>query len=185
MRALQADDLREALAKHTLRNIPALPGRTNHLLTGVLVPLAFAPECVCYATLRASELRQHAGEVCFPGGRPEPGDRDLAHTALREAAEELGIRDARLLGELSSIPLYTSDYRLTPYVAELPSTDFVVNHDEVERVLELPLASWLEKPFIHGIPYEHEGMTHLSPVFEVGGKVMCGATAHVFHELLS
>jgi 8-oxo-dGTP pyrophosphatase MutT (NUDIX family) len=184
MRTPTADELGAALGAHVRRDMPALPGRTNHLLTGVLVPLVWDPEPVCIATVRASGLREHAGEVCFPGGRPEPDDPDLLHTALREAAEELGIEGARLLGELSSIPLYTSEYRLRPYVAVIGSTEFVVNDEEVAKVLRLPLRAWLEQEELQGIPFEHDGRTHLSPCFEMEGALMFGATAHVFHELL-
>jgi 8-oxo-dGTP pyrophosphatase MutT (NUDIX family) len=184
MRTPTPDELALALSAHARRDMPALPGRSNHLLTGVLVPLVWEPEPVCIATVRAFHLREHAGEVCFPGGRPDPTDEDLAQTAMREAAEELGIAGARILGELSSIPLYTSEYRLRPFVGAIASTSFVVNPVEVAAVLRMPIASWLSAPFIDAIPWEHEGEAHLSPVFEMEGGIMFGATAHVFHELL-
>jgi 8-oxo-dGTP pyrophosphatase MutT (NUDIX family) len=180
-------DLAAALARHPMMNLPALPGRRNHLATGVLVPLVWtatgAVECI--ATVRSRSLRHHAGEVCFPGGTPAPTDRDLEQTALREAREELGIEEARILGPLSSIPLYTSDYRLRPFVAAVPDRPFTVNEREVAAVLRLSLGRVLGQDHIDAIAWSHEGMSALSPVFEhESGTLMFGATAHAFYELL-
>ena len=179
--------VRAALAAHERRDMPALPGRTNHLQSGVLVPLCWEETTIlCIATLRGAHLRHHAGEVCFPGGRPEPDDDDLIATALREANEELGIERAEVLGRLSSIPLYTSDYRLRPWVAAIPPQDLVPNPDEVADVLRLDVEAELRRSYVEAIPWTNptSGETHLSPVFSVGESLMFGATAHTFYELL-
>jgi 8-oxo-dGTP pyrophosphatase MutT (NUDIX family) len=178
-RALEAH-----LASHPRVEFPALPGRRNHLRAGVLVPLVWRPDPVCVLTVRAGGLKHHAGEVCFPGGRPDAADRDLEHTALREAREELGIERARVLGVLSSIPLYTSDFRLDPYVAEIAPQPLVPSADEVAEVLEVPVASWLTRSTIDAIAWEAGELHGLSPVFALGEHRMYGATAHSFYELL-
>jgi 8-oxo-dGTP pyrophosphatase MutT (NUDIX family) len=185
VRVPSADELALALAAHEPVEMPALPGRTNHFRTGVLLPLLWSPEVVCLATVRAATLREHAGEVCFPGGRPDDGDRDLAQTALREAREELGIEGARVLGVLSSVPLYTSNYRLVPYVAEAPDRPLIINPAEVAKVLRLEVGAILAGAAIEAIPWEYDGATLLSPVFEHDGHRMFGATAHAFYELLA
>ncbi len=177
-------DIEAALAAHEPLVMPALPGRRNHLETGVLVPLQFRPEPVCIVTLRSPALKHHAGEVCFPGGRPEPDDADLAQTALREAREELGIERARVLGSLSSIPLLTSDFRLFPFVAAVDDRELVVNQREVEQVLHVPLRDVLEQSHIDAVAWSIGEMSGLSPVFQLDGPLMYGATAHSFYELL-
>ena len=181
---LDPDALRRALDAHVAVERPALPGRSNHRRAGVLIPLVWERAPVALATLRPATLRRHAGEICFPGGKPEPGDVDLYATACREAEEELGIDAPRRLGRLSSIPLYTSDFRLEPFVAEVPAGPLRPCPQEVERVLRLPLADTLGAPAVDAIPYDHEGQTHLSPVFAIEGLRMYGATAHAFWELL-
>jgi 8-oxo-dGTP pyrophosphatase MutT (NUDIX family) len=164
--------------------MPALPGRSNHIRAGVLVPLRFTPEPCCLLTLRPQRLRQHGGEVCFPGGRPEADDADLVATALREANEEIGLSDLRVLGRLSSIPVYTSEHRLEPVVAEVLDPILHPNPEEVERVLEIPLRAIFRRTHIQALAWTWGNRQWLSPVFEVDGLRVFGATAYTFLELL-
>jgi len=173
-----------ALAHHVRSDHPALPGRTNHLSAGVLIPIVWADSPYAIATVRSATLRHHANEVCFPGGRPDAADTDLLATALREAHEELGIRDARVLGELSSVPLYTSDYRLHPFVALVADDALAPNGDEVSEVLRFSLQEELEREAILAISWTAGHLEGLSPLFFSGEHIMYGATAHAFHELL-
>lgn len=179
------DDLAAALAAHRLRDVPALPGRTNHLRAGVLVPLVWeADDVTAVLTLRSATLGRHAGEVAWPGGRPEPEDPDLSATALREAREEVAATPRRLLGRLSSVPLYTSDFRLEPFVAEV-EPGLVADGGEVVALLPVGLGALLAADRIEGVPWEWEGVRHLSPVWALApGTVLFGGTAHVLLELL-
>jgi 8-oxo-dGTP pyrophosphatase MutT (NUDIX family) len=152
---------------------------------GVLVPLCLREELEVLFTVRAAQLRLHAGEICFPGGRPEPEDADLVATALREAQEEIGLEEPLLLGNLSSIPLYTSDHRLMPTAVLVKQKGLCANPEEVEKILFVGVRSWLERSHIDAIPFDWEGEEQLSPVFDLGeARMLFGATAHVFHELL-
>lgn len=186
MRLPTAPALRAALADYPLTEIPKLPGRRNHLRAGVLVPVEWgADDLAVVLTERAAHLSNHPGEVSFPGGRPEAQDASIEATALREAEEEVGLRGAGVLGRLSSIPLYTSDYRLEPFVAEVPQgAQLVPCPDEVASILRLSVRETLDLPTLHGIPWEHEGTSYLSPIFELGDQLVFGGTAHALHELL-
>ena len=82
---------------------PPLPNRKNHLQAGVLIPIIDDGSWRCIMTLRSSQLNQHSGEICFPGGKPDRTDQNLQETATREAQEELGIENPRVLRRLSSI----------------------------------------------------------------------------------
>ncbi len=179
--------LRAALAAFEPKEIPKLPGRRNHLRAGVLVPVEWGfDDLSVVLTVRAAHLTNHPGEVSFPGGRPEDGDESIEATALREAEEEVGLRGAQVLGRLSSIPLYTSDYRLEPFVAQVPKgADLVASPDEVAAILRLSVRDTLALPNLHGIPWAHDGVEYLSPLFELGDALVYGGTAHALHELLA
>ena len=178
------ESLRQAVLDRPLRHMPALPGRKNDLKAAILVPVRMDPEPHCILTLRPHRMRQHGGEVCFPGGRPEPQDLNLSQTALREAKEEIGIEQVEVLGRLSSVPLYTSDYRLTPFVAWVTDRQVSPNQGEVERVLELSLSSIFGQRYIDALTWMWGERQWLSPVFEVDGERVFGGTAHVLLELL-
>ena len=177
--------VRKAIAEHPLKEVPALPGRTNDQHAAVLVPIIWRPEPVALLTLRPKSLRAHAGEVCFPGGRPEPQDGSLRQTALREAEEEIGIRGVDVVGRLSAIPLYTSDYRLHPFVGYIEEQPLTPNPGEVERVLHADLAQILASKSIDAIRWEHRDVQSLSPVFVIDDCICYGATAYVMLELLT
>ena len=158
---------------------------TNHLAAGVLVPLRWRDDVEVILTERASHLSNHPGEICFPGGRPEDGDADVCATALREAREEIGLEHADVLGALSTIPLYTSDHRLHPFVAQVPSDARLrIQPSEVASIVVLGMVELLASSTMHGIPWEQDGMTHVSPVFETESKLVFGGTAHALWELL-
>lgn len=110
-------------------------------------------------TRRADHLRDHAGQISFPGGRCEPGDAGVVATALREAEEEVGLPSAQVevIGQLPSYTTVTS-FVVTPVVA-LVQTPFVLSLDsfEVAEAFEVPLA-WLMNPAHHRRHvFSHEG----------------------------
>ena len=97
-------------------------------------------------TERAPDLRTHAGQIAFPGGRIEPTDRDAVEAALRETEEEIGLdrRFVEVLGFLED-QLVITGFRVTPVVA-LVAPGFTLRHDptEVAGSFEVPLAHILD-----------------------------------------
>ncbi|MEL6185110.1 MAG: CoA pyrophosphatase [Myxococcota bacterium] len=182
-----------ALENHAWTEQPALPGRTNHRRAGVLVPLRWtASSLQVILTERAAHLGRHAGEYAFPGGKPEPEDSSLEATALREAREEIGLEGARPLGRLSSLPLYTSDFRLEPFVAAVPAeAQLEADPNEVSTIVELDLAELLGRASWPAIPWTAgDDRQRLSPCFELEPgawreALVYGGTAHALHELLA
>jgi 8-oxo-dGTP pyrophosphatase MutT (NUDIX family) len=101
-------------------------------------------------TRRAEALRDHAGQVSFPGGGAEPEDADTAATALREAEEEIGLPRDRV-EVLGHLPVYTTvtSFVVTPVVALVePPFTLALDPIEVAEAFEVPLA-WLMTPAHH------------------------------------
>lgn len=109
----------------------------------VLVPLrALAQGTQVLFTRRAARLAVHAGQISFPGGSVEAGDRDPVHTALREAGEETGLPEAavEVLGVLPAY-LTRTGFEVTPVVGLVEPTFVPVPAAaEVDEVFEVPLA---------------------------------------------
>ncbi len=147
---------------------------------GVLIPIIDRPEGLSVLlTRRAAELKHHAGQVSFPGGRMEPTDRDIQHTALRETHEEVGIHPEKVqvLGYLPPMPTITG-FAVTPIVGLLES-DVTVTIDvaEVERAFEVPLGFLLNPVNQQMSEREFEGVKIPLAEFHFGGERIWGATA--------
>jgi 8-oxo-dGTP pyrophosphatase MutT (NUDIX family) len=184
LEALTPAALAEALGARVHVEHPPLPGRTNHIRCGVLVPIRWAPEPEILLTRRPATLK-HGGEWCFPGGRPEASDADLYATACREGREELGLTEITRLGRLASMPIYTSDFRLEPFVVHVHNTTLTPSEAEVAEVRSVPLLEAITSSPIQGIPFEWQGEQHFSPVYPLGDRYLFGATAHTLTELVA
>jgi 8-oxo-dGTP pyrophosphatase MutT (NUDIX family) len=158
-------------------------GRTD---AAVLVPLFVAgDEAHVVLTKRRDDLRRHAGEISFPGGREDPEDADLRETALREAREEIGLDPGgvELVGALQPVPTIATGYAVYPFVGIIePGNAWRPAEAEVAAVLEFPL-SMLEAGYgrrrllRRGIPFRTD-------TYEVGEHLVWGATARMLADLL-
>lgn len=139
-------------------------------------------------TRRPDNLRTHAGQVAFPGGRRDAGDPDDLATALREAEEELGISRSAVsvLGALDDVWVVTG-FRLTPFVARIPrGLELRPNPREVARVFDVGLDE-LADPACTKLRIERmvrQGRALEVPFFEHGGEVIWGATGRAVLQLL-
>lgn len=112
----------------------------------VLVAVVDRPEPGVLLTLRPTTMRNHAGQVAFPGGRADPGDIDVIDTALREAEEEIGLpRDVVEIVGIADRYRTVTGYEVTPVIGVIPPDLPLVPHDaEVADMFEVPLSFLLE-----------------------------------------
>lgn len=135
-------------------------------------------------TERSSNLRSHAGQVSFPGGRLDPHDPGPVSAALREAREEVGLDAAglRVVAQLPKFPLTVTNYAVTPVLAWWPEPAplTITSPQEVGRVVRAPLEALLE-------PANRFTVTHPSgyrgPGFAVDGLFIWGFTARLLDEV--
>jgi 8-oxo-dGTP pyrophosphatase MutT (NUDIX family) len=136
-------------------------------------------------TRRRHDLRSHAGEISFPGGRRDEGE-DLRETSLRETEEEIGLprEDVEIVGALEPTPTVATSYAVYPFVGLIkPGLTWTPSAQEVDEVLELRLtdlrAAHSRTRLLHrGIPFRTD-------VYSVGeGLVIWGATARIVGDLL-
>jgi 8-oxo-dGTP pyrophosphatase MutT (NUDIX family) len=153
----------------------------------VLVPLYLDAGGALHAvfTERRADLRRHAGEISFPGGRRDEADADLRATALRETHEEIGLppQAVEVLGALQPTPTFVTNYAVYPFVGLIePGFAWVLQEAEVGQVLELPVErvrqGYARRRMVRrGVPFRTD-------VYDVDGHVIWGATARIVADLL-
>jgi 8-oxo-dGTP pyrophosphatase MutT (NUDIX family) len=166
----------------------AQPQAGEPVAAAVLVPLFVAgdtrtPHVVL--TRRRADLRRHAGEISFPGGRRDAEDTDLTATALREAEEEIGLMRAQvdLLGPLPETSTFATNYVIHPFVGVIPEgIAWRLSAREVDAVLELPLEAVRAARTTTRI--ERRGIEFETDAYVLDGHVIWGATARIIEHLL-
>ncbi len=168
------------------------PG-TDCRRAAVLVPIMLAPEGarVDY-TLRTGELRDHAGQVSFPGGSPEPRDRSLLATALREAEEEVDLEPdlepdlVEVIGELEDMYIPPSRFLVRPFVGLLrEEAELILATEEVETIFSVSLEELMSPQAFKKVIWKREGRPYEVRIFAVGGHEIWGATAAMTAGLLA
>jgi 8-oxo-dGTP pyrophosphatase MutT (NUDIX family) len=159
------------------------PGKTD---AAVLVPLFERDgELTAVFTERRHDLRRHAGEISFPGGRQDFPDEDLRETALREAKEEIGLAPDRveMIGALPPVGTFVTGYRVFPFVGWIEDGNaWTPQETEVEQILEMSLPA-----LIRGYESKRlirKGVPIKTPTYTVDGHLVWGATGRMVESLL-
>jgi 8-oxo-dGTP pyrophosphatase MutT (NUDIX family) len=150
----------------------------------VLVPLHGDPLTAVF-TERRADLRRHAGEISFPGGRQDEPDEDLRTTALREAEEEIGLSasEVELVGALPPVGTFVTGYRIYPFVGRIPpGRVWTIQESEVAQVLEFSLPALLAGHEMKRLV--RKGVPVKTPTYTVDGHLIWGATGRIVQSLL-
>jgi 8-oxo-dGTP pyrophosphatase MutT (NUDIX family) len=167
-----ADLLRGALDRQ-----PADPGPQAGTPAAVLLPVLDLPAPALLFTVRSDQVRDHKGEISFPGGVRHPEDADLLATALRETEEELGIDPAafEVLGSLPPTHTVVSGYVIQPFVGLLTERpEITPSPVEIAEVLEL------EVDRLAAVERAVESWF----AYTVDGHTVWGATGRIVHAFL-
>lgn len=177
-----ADRIANALQSRSPKNLTG----DHYKLAAVLMPIQEREDGdYLVLTKRAEQLNHHRGQIAFPGGRVDAGDRGELAAALRESHEEIGIdpSDVRVLGRLDQVTA-AADFVVTPFVGVIPPFyEFRLNPAETDAAFSVPIAALLEPECVmiadhlssHGEPVYH---------FYCNGWDIWGATARIIVQFL-
>lgn len=181
---LSLNHISQALAPFQPRRYPDL-GRPS----AVLIPLyENRGQVEVLLTRRAETLSSHAGQISFPGGKMDPEDPTLEHTALREASEEVGLEPAvvKPVGMLDDCPTFVTNFVISPVVGIVPPDyPFEANPSEIDELIQLPLKAFLEPGVLRESKTEYRGVHYPVLFYDIGPHTVWGATARILHQLFS
>jgi 8-oxo-dGTP pyrophosphatase MutT (NUDIX family) len=154
-------------------------------LSGVMILLI--PEDGDFSTvfIHRSSRGPHGGQISLPGGKKEKNDPDLVYTALRETAEEIGIRaeTVRVLGKLTQLYVPHSNYLIYPVVGIINDVpEFYPDEIEVEEIIKVRLATLYHPSNRKTMTLHRPGMDITAPYYDASGHRVWGATAMIMSE---
>ena len=138
-------------------------------------------------TKRTQRVEYHKGQISFPGGAYESGDKALETTALRETFEEIGVKaeDVEILGQLDDFQTFSSNFVISPFVATIPYPyEFRISKDEIEELIEVPVLALLDtNNFTEDCRVYKD---RIAPIYfyEYGGHIIWGATSRILKQFL-
>jgi len=153
----------------------------------VLVPL-FKKDDSCHLlfTKRSEQVKHHKGEISFPGGVVDEEDKELVSTALREAFEEIGLKenDVQIIGVLDDI-VTTTEFIVTPIVGLFPYPyPFKVSEVEIAELIEVPLSFLLAEENLSEREFSRGDQKEIIYFYQYGNHTIWGATARILKQFL-
>jgi 8-oxo-dGTP pyrophosphatase MutT (NUDIX family) len=153
----------------------------------VLVPL-FQKDGDCHLlfTKRSEQVKYHKGEISFPGGVVDEEDRELVNTALREAHEEIGLKegDVQIIGVLDDTVTLT-EFIVTPIVGLFPYPySFKISEVEIAELIEVPLSFLLVEDNLSEREIFRGGQKEVVYAYHYGKHTIWGATARILKQFL-
>ncbi|MFC1943595.1 NUDIX hydrolase [Chloroflexota bacterium] len=138
-------------------------------------------------TKRTETVRDHKGQISFPGGAYEEKDGKLLNTALRECTEEIGLaaEAVELLGELDDYLTIDSGYIISPFVGIIPwPYPLKVDPIEVEEIIEVPISALMDKSCLRQGTDTLGDQVITAYLYHYQGEVIWGATGRILNQFL-
>lgn len=174
---------RTRLARHRRRIV--VPGPL--VPAAVLVPIIDRGEPCLLFTKRTERVGYHKGQVAFPGGRLDAGDAGSLAAALRECEEEIGLAPSAVepLGALDDTETVATQFVITPWVGLVRAAGpWQPDGEEVEKVIEVPLAALMAPGALRVEQWERDGVTRPVYFYDYDGEAIWGATARILKSYL-
>lgn len=176
--------LKQALSQRKKSHI----ADASQMPSAVLVPI-YCKQGQYYLlfTKRTDTVKDHKGQISFPGGAYEKKDETLLDTALRESAEEIGLaaEAVELLGELDDFLTIGSGYVISPFVAAIPwPYRFKIDPKEVEKIIEVPISALLDNNYFNQETVTIDDQLVTTYSYEYRGNIIWGATARILNQFL-
>jgi 8-oxo-dGTP pyrophosphatase MutT (NUDIX family) len=161
-----------------------IPENVKHKPAAVLIPIVARDELSVLLTQRTAQLKSHAGQIAFPGGRIDKGE-DATAAALREAQEETGLASehVRPIGFLDGYLTITA-FLITPVVAIVrPGFSLQRAEAEVDDIFEVPLSFLMRLENCQRCSREWQGKTRYYNAFQWQDRNIWGATAGIIKNM--
>ena len=171
--------LRQLLSQRQKRYITD----TSRIPSAVLLPIYYKQgEYHILFTKRTNKVKEHKGQISFPGGAYEEIDKTLLNTALRESTEEIGLmaEDVEVLGELDDEVSITTNYIIFPFVGLIPwPYQFKLYEEETDEIIEAPISALMDKSCLRQEIEILDGKVNTKYFYHYRDKVIWGATARI------
>ena len=169
----------------TILSTPINPNvQTNgkYRLASVLV-IIYGDDPFVIMTEKPQDMKFHAGEISFPGGKLDVSDSDLLETALRETSEEIGLTITRdqVVGQLEPVVTLNSGFLILPFVSIVDKIPSLSANCEVEKIFHIPLESFLKTGTQDPDP-THNIIQEMY-VFEYQNQIVWGASARILKQI--
>ncbi len=176
---MQLDEIKSRLSNFV---DPGIELDKKYRFASILVVI-YGNEPMVVMTEKPKHMKFHAGEISFPGGKLDPDDSDLLETALRETSEEIGLTISRdqVIGQLDPVFTLNSGFLILPFVSVMDKIPVLSTNAEVEKVLYIPLESFLATQSRDSDP-SHNLLQEMY-TFEYENQIVWGASARILKQI--
>ena len=163
---------------------PNIRSDEKYRLSSILV-LIYGDDPIVVMTEKPQDMKFHAGEISFPGGKLDESDSDLLETALRETSEEIGLTITRdqVVGQLNPVVTLNSGFLILPFVSIVDKIPPLSANCEVEKIFHIPLESFLKTGARDPDP-AHNIIQDMY-TFEYQNQIIWGASARILKQIQS